>query len=103
MIKLNYTKISKNLVKFFYEGKDGAYGEFYIRFDDLTRAYGHCTLEPKDIDYSLDLIEAFVSMFAADQRRWRKELAEDHVQGDVDEQLRSDAAEMGGEDDEKTF
>lgn len=51
---LIYTKISRNLYKFFYEGK--GYGEFYLRFEDATRVNGKASLDYKDKDYGPALL-----------------------------------------------
>jgi hypothetical protein len=52
-MNLKYTKISHNLIKFFYE--DGKkYGEFYIRMD----GHGNGSLDMKDSEYGHDLIVA---------------------------------------------
>lgn len=56
-MKLSYAKISKDVYKFFSE--DGGYGEFYIRFDDVSKVYGNAEIEMKDPDYSEYLIEKF--------------------------------------------
>lgn len=52
-MKLTYTKISKEITKYFYQDGD-KYGEFYIRIGKDHTA----TLEMKDPDYGLDLIQA---------------------------------------------
>lgn len=59
-MNLAYTKISKELYKFFYE--DDGYGEFYIRFDnDPVEVNGSASIEYKDKDYGPDLIKALTT------------------------------------------
>lgn len=55
-MKLKYTKISPNKIKFFYE-KGELYGEFYINFKDLTKSSGEAKLLRKSEDYAYALLD----------------------------------------------
>lgn len=65
-MKLNYLKITDNRYKFFYEGKDGAYGEFYMEINPdktnggKTAASGSAEIFMKDPDYAGVLTVAFM-------------------------------------------
>lgn len=62
-MKLKYTKITETRYKFFYEGPQGQYGEFFIEItpDNSTApiAGGTAEIFLKDIDYASTLIAAF--------------------------------------------
>lgn len=63
-MKLRYTKISKDVIKFFYEDEKNGYGEFYVRFKDLDKVSGEAELEHKDFDYSQSLLKGMVEALA---------------------------------------
>lgn len=70
-LKLNYIVLGtgkETRVKFFYEGNNGEYGEFYIYFNretynlnnptDNLGVRGQAELAMKDPDYAIDLLQA---------------------------------------------
>lgn len=67
-MKLTYTKISKNIFKFFYQ-ENKRYGEFYIRLEKN----GEASLEMKDPDYGHDLIIGLVGELMPETMVIRKE------------------------------
>lgn len=72
-MKLSYTKITKNTVKFFYEDEKNGYGEFYIKFRDIQDINGEAVVEHKDFDYSQALLKGLVDSLVKPAKKYKEE------------------------------
>ena len=85
-MKLSYMKVSKNILKFFYQ-KDGEYAEFYINLKPekegkYVHSYGEAEFLKKHPDYDEALANLFANFFV---EHYNEKLGEEYLKNNREE------------------